>query len=74
MFPDELETAFAECPVAWLPYGLCEPHGPQNAVGMDAIRAHEYLLRAAASFGGIVAPRSTGTAMKPAALRGGRTS
>ena len=56
MFPDELESAFAECPVAWLPYGLCEPHGPQNAVGMDAIRAHECLIRAAESFGGIVAP------------------
>ncbi len=25
MFPDELESAFAECPVAWLPYGLCDP-------------------------------------------------
>jgi creatinine amidohydrolase len=56
MFPDELESAFEQCPVAWLPYGLCEPHGPQNAVGMDAIRAHRCLIRAAESFGGIVAP------------------
>ena len=56
MFPDELETAFDECPVAYLPYGLCEPHGPQNALGMDAIRAHEVLCRVAREFGGIVAP------------------
>ena len=40
MFRDELEAAFAECPMVYLPYGLCEPHGPQNALGMDALRAH----------------------------------
>ena len=56
MFPDELEAAFEECPVAYLPYGLCEPHGPQNAVGMDAIRAHRVLCLVAREFGGIVAP------------------
>ena len=56
MFPDELEAAFEECPIAYLPYGLCEPHGPQNAVGMDAIRAHGTLCRVARTFGGIVAP------------------
>ena len=33
MFPDELEQAFAACPVVYFAYGLCEPHGPQNAVG-----------------------------------------
>ncbi len=46
MFPDELEAAIEECPVAYLPYGLCEPHGPQNAVGMDAIRAHDLQITA----------------------------
>ena len=56
MFSDELEAAFEECPIAYLPYGLCEPHGPQNAVGMDAIRAHGTLCRVARTFGGIVAP------------------
>ena len=25
MFPDELEAAFEDCPVVYLPYGLCEP-------------------------------------------------
>ena len=56
MFPDELEAAMEECPVAYLPYGLCEPHGPVNALGLDAIRAHGTLVQAARDFGGIVAP------------------
>ncbi|MBK36550.1 MAG: hypothetical protein CME26_13610 [Gemmatimonadetes bacterium] len=56
MFPDELESAFAECPLAWFTYGLCEPHGPQNAVGLDAIKAHGIACRAARAHGGIVAP------------------
>jgi creatinine amidohydrolase len=56
MFPDELESAFRECPVAYLPYGLCEPHGPQSALGMDALRAHNVLRRTAQEYGGIVAP------------------
>ena len=40
MFPDELERAFADCPVVYFAYGLCEPHGPQNALGLDALKAH----------------------------------
>ena len=56
MFPDELEAAFQDCPIAYLPYGLCEPHGPQNAVGMDALRAHRTSCLAARAYGGIVAP------------------
>jgi creatinine amidohydrolase len=56
MFPDELEAAFAACPVVYFPYGLCEPHGPQNAVGLDALKAHAIACRAARAHGGIVAP------------------
>jgi creatinine amidohydrolase len=56
MFPDELETAFKECPVVYFCYGLCEPHGPQNAVGLDALKAHAIARRAAQEHGGIVAP------------------
>ncbi len=56
MFPDELEAAFEKCPIAYLPYGLCEPHGPQNALGMDALRAHSVLCLTARTAGGIVAP------------------
>lgn len=56
MFPDELEAAVEECPLVYLSYGLCEPHGPQNALGMDALRAHGASCIAAHEYGGIVAP------------------
>jgi creatinine amidohydrolase len=56
MFPDELEAAFARFPVAWFSYGLCEPHGPQNTVGLDALKAHAICCAAAHAHGGIVAP------------------
>lgn len=58
MFPDELEAAIEEYPIVYLPYGLCEPHGPQNALGMDALRAHSASCVAAHEHGGIVAPAS----------------
>ena len=56
MFPDQLEAAFAACPLVYFPYGLCEPHGPQNTLGLDALKAHALCCRAAQSHGGIVAP------------------
>jgi creatinine amidohydrolase len=56
MFPDELEAAFAACPVVYFPYGLCEPHGPQNALGLDALKAHAICCATARAHGGIVAP------------------
>jgi creatinine amidohydrolase len=56
MFPDELEKAFQECPLVYFTYGLCEPHGPQNALGLDELKAHAIACRAAEVNGGIVAP------------------
>ncbi|MBV7333323.1 creatininase family protein [Chloroflexi bacterium TSY] len=56
MFPDELEAAIAAHPIVYFAYGLCEPHGPQNAVGLDALKAHGICCRAAREHGGIVAP------------------
>ena len=56
MFPDELERAFEDCPVVYFAYGLCEPHGPQNALGLDALKAHAIACAAAREHGGIVAP------------------
>lgn len=56
MFPDELEAAFEKCPAVYFTYGLCEPHGPQNTVGLDALKAHAIACRAAQAHGGIVAP------------------
>lgn len=54
--PDQLEAAFAACPAVWLAYGLCEPHGPACAVGLDGLKAHGLAVRAARRHGGIVAP------------------
>jgi len=56
MFVDQLEAACAEFPLCWLSYGLCEPHGPQNTLGLDALKAHGLCVRAAEAHGGIVAP------------------
>jgi len=56
MFPDQLETAFKACPILWYTYGLCEPHGPHNTVGLDSLKAHAITCRAAREHGGIVAP------------------
>ncbi|MEE2658943.1 MAG: creatininase family protein [Candidatus Latescibacterota bacterium] len=56
MFPHQLEVAFGACPGLYFPYGLCEPHGPQNALGLDGLKAHGILVRLAREHGGIVAP------------------
>ena len=56
MFPDELDQAFRKCPVVYYPYGMCEPHGPQCALGLDSLKAHAIACRTAQEHGGIVAP------------------
>lgn len=56
MFPDELEDAIQDCPLIYFPYGLCEPHGPHCAVGLDALKAHGIACQAAHTHGGVVAP------------------
>src|SRR5258708_34075555 len=56
MLPHELEAAFAATPAVYFAYGLCEPHGPQNALGLDGLKAHGLAVRAAKRHGGIVAP------------------
>jgi creatinine amidohydrolase len=56
MFPDQLEAAFAECPLVYFPYGICEPHGPQCALGLDGLKVHGIAIAAAREHGGIVAP------------------
>ena len=56
MFRDEFEAAVEARPVCWFSYGLAEPHGPQNAIGLDGLKAHAIACRAARQHGGIVAP------------------
>lgn len=60
MFPDQLERRFGQWPVLYQPYGLCEPHGPQNAVGLDSLKAHAIACLTARRHGGIVAPPDYG--------------
>ena len=58
MFPDELERAVAECPVAWISLGALEAHGPHMATGTDALDVHAICLLAAQRYGGVVTPPS----------------
>ena len=58
MRPHELERVVAECPLAWVPVGTLEWHGPQLPVGLDAVKAHALCLRCAARAGGAVLPPS----------------
>lgn len=56
MFKDEFEAAVARRPVCYLAYGLSEPHGLQNAMGLDGLKAYALVQRAAREHGGVVAP------------------
>jgi len=56
MFPDQLEAAFAECPLVYFTYGICEPHGPHCTLGLDGLKVHAIACEAARRHGGIVAP------------------
>jgi creatinine amidohydrolase len=56
MFPAEFIEARDRCPVCYAAYGLAEPHGPYNALGLDYLKARGIVERAAAQHGGIVAP------------------
>lgn len=56
MFPDELYRRIKDEPVCYLAYGLAEPHGPYNAIGLDWLKAYALVERTAQQYGGVVAP------------------
>jgi creatinine amidohydrolase len=57
MLPVEFRAAMAALPVVFLPLGTVEWHGEHNALGLDALKAHELCVRAAhQAGGGIVHP------------------
>lgn len=58
MLPHEFVQARDRFPVCYMPYGLAEPHGAYNALGLDWIKAAGIMSRAAQNVGGIVAPAS----------------
>jgi len=56
LLPHRMEAALAQCPTAFVPLGTLEWHGVQNALGLDAIKAHTLCVRAARRGGGVVLP------------------
>lgn len=56
MFRDELDAAITARPVCFFAYGLSEPHGVQNALGLDGLKAQALVEQAALAAGGVVAP------------------
>jgi len=56
MLPHEIEEVMTETPIAYLPLGTLEWHGPHLALGNDAVKAYEICLRVAEKAGGVVVP------------------
>ncbi len=56
MTPEQLKQAVARCPVAYLPMGIPEWHGEQNACGLDALKAETLGEMAASMLGGVCFP------------------
>lgn len=54
--PEEILPEIAKTPVAYLPLGLLEWHGPHLPLGVDSFNAEAVALRAAAISGGLVMP------------------
>ncbi len=54
--PDEILPELARAPVAYLPLGLLEWHGPHLPFGVDSFNAEAVALRAAEQTGGLVMP------------------
>lgn len=56
LLPDEFAERLKRFPIAYLPMGLCEPHGHISALGLDTIKAEFICEATAREVGGIVAP------------------
>lgn len=56
LLPFEFKQRMADCPIVYLPLGICEPHGQISAMGLDTIKAEYLCEEAARRYGGIVAP------------------
>ncbi|AFH61160.1 creatininase family protein [Paenibacillus caseinilyticus] len=56
MLPWEFKEQQRQCPIVYLPMGLCEPHGQISAFGLDTLKAKYICTAAAERTGGIVAP------------------
>lgn len=56
--PREVVKRRKACPLAYLPLGIIEWHGPQNPLGLDGLKVREICVRAARRGGGLVFPVS----------------
>jgi creatinine amidohydrolase len=56
MRPAEILSALAVCPIALVPIGPLEWHGPHLPMGTDALHAHHLAVQAAEHIGGVVLP------------------
>ncbi|MFC4302549.1 creatininase family protein [Cohnella boryungensis] len=56
LLPYEFNRRLDDCPIVYLPLGLCEPHGQVSAFGLDTLKAEWLCLRTAELVGGVVAP------------------
>ncbi len=54
--PEEIVRRRRECPVAYIPIGTIEWHGPQNPVGADTLQAEGLATLCASKGGGLVVP------------------
>jgi creatinine amidohydrolase len=54
--PLEFAARLNDCPIVYLPVGLCEPHGHVAALGLDMHVADALCEAGARAYGGIVAP------------------
>lgn len=54
--PQQIEARLSRAPVAYVPLGSLEFHGPHLPIGLDALTAHGICLAAAERAGGVVLP------------------
>ena len=56
LFPDEFAERIKKMPVAFLPLGTLEWHGPHMPLGADGIQSKELFIELAGKMGGVVFP------------------
>jgi creatinine amidohydrolase len=54
--PHQLDAILRDCPLAVIPWGAHEWHGPQNPVGLDTLKVHAMALDLCRELGGVVLP------------------
>ncbi|MHA1725709.1 MAG: creatininase family protein [Promethearchaeota archaeon] len=55
-FPSDIESMLKEHPIAYVPFGALEWHGPHMVLGVDSIKAEEICRRSAEITGGVLFP------------------